>query len=130
VNQTLLGYWWLLALAALELIRQGHYMIFEHSPRYYPFWGGKGVGGTAKRLGRMNDWTRFRIARVLKVLFIILILDLALAKIYHLPPATALIQLPIALVQALPFVFQLAFGFFFVMFQFIGLFWFLSRGGV
>ena len=31
---------------------------------------------------------------------------------------------------ALPFIFQLAFGFFFVMFQFIGLFWFLSRGGI
>ena len=31
---------------------------------------------------------------------------------------------------ALPFIFQLAFGFFFVVFQFVGLFWFLSRGGV
>jgi cell division protease FtsH len=58
------------------------------------------------------------------------IVDLALAKIYHLPPATALIQLPIAITRALPFAFQLAFSFFFIIFQFVGLFWFLSRGGV
>src|ERR687885_3065679 len=32
--------------------------------------------------------------------------------------------------KAVPFVFQLAFAFFFVIFQFVGLFWFLSRGGV
>ena len=32
--------------------------------------------------------------------------------------------------MALPFIIQLAFGFFFVMFQFVGLFWFLSRGGI
>ena len=49
-----------------------------------------------------------------------------------MPPATALFELPAARCshRPLPFVFQLAFGFFFVMSQFVGLFWFLSRGGV
>ena len=31
---------------------------------------------------------------------------------------------------ALPFILQLAFAFFFVIFQFVGMFWFMSKGGV
>jgi ATP-dependent Zn protease len=128
-NQTLRSYWWLLGLAWLEGLRQLHYLISEHWAKYHQFWV-RLFGRIEKRTGRMNDWTRFRVSRVLKVLFVILILDLALAKIYHLPPATALIQLPIALTSALPFAFRLVFYFFLIIFQFVGLFWFLSRGGV
>ena len=42
----------------------------------------------------------------------------------------ALFQAPALLWQALPLILQLAFAFFFIAFQFIGLFWLLSRGGV
>jgi ATP-dependent Zn protease len=42
----------------------------------------------------------------------------------------AIFQLPALLWTAMPFVAQLAFAFFFVIFQFVGLFWFLSRGGI
>src|SRR2546426_4706298 len=101
-DQTLRGYWWLLALAGLEVIRQTHYLVSEHWPRWHRTWTGF-FAGLEKRTGRMNDWTRFRLSRVMKLLFILAIIDLALAKIYHLPPATALIQLPIAIVKALPF---------------------------
>src|SRR5207247_9296274 len=103
--------------------------VSENGARWHKAWTGP-FTGLEKRTGRMNDWTRFRVSRFLKFLFILASIDLALAKIYHLPPATALIQLPIAIVKALPFAFQLAFGFFFIVFQFVGLFWFLSRGGV
>jgi cell division protease FtsH len=130
VNQTLRSYWWLLGLALAEAVRQIHYLISERSARYHRFWTKRVFGRSDKRFRRMNDWTRYRVARVLKFLFVLLIIDLALAKIYHLPPATALIQLPIALTSAMPFIFQLAFSFFFIIFQFVGLFWFLSRGGV
>lgn len=44
--------------------------------------------------------------------------------------AEALVQVPAALFMALLFILQLAFAFFFIAFQFIGLFWLLSRGGV
>jgi ATP-dependent Zn protease len=128
VNQTLLGYWWLLALAGIELIRQVHYVICEHSARYYGWWTAR-FRNWEKRLGRMNDWTRYRIARVLKVIFVLLIIDLALAKIYHLPPATAWIQLPVSIVQALPTIFQFVLYSMIFVFQFVLLFWFLSRGG-
>jgi len=42
----------------------------------------------------------------------------------------AIFQAPALLYGALPMIAQLAFAFFFVAFQFIGLFWLLSRGGV
>ena len=45
-------------------------------------------------------------------------------------PVLALFQAPALLWQALPLILQLAFAFFFIIFQFVGLFWFLSRGGV
>ena len=129
INQTLRSYWWLLALAAVELLRQVHYAISEHWAFWHRTWTGF-FARVEKRTGGMNDWSRFRISRVLKALFVLAIIDLVLAKIYHLPPATALIQLPIALTKALPLAFQLGFAFFFIIFQFVGLFWFLSRGGV
>ena len=106
--------------------RQAHYLVSEHWGRWHKAWTGI-FTKVDKRTGGMNDWTRYRISRVLKLLFILAIIDLALAKIYHLPPATALIQLPIAIVKALPFAFQLAFGFFFIVFQFVGLFWFMKN---
>src|SRR5919198_3178794 len=127
-NQTLRSYWWLLALAGLEAVRQLHYLISEHYKRWHKVWTGL-FKRIEKRTGRVKAWTRYRISRVMKVLFILVMIDLALAKIYHLPPATALIQLPIALTRALPWAFQLAFAFFFIAFQFLGLFWLLSKGG-
>ncbi|MBA3551877.1 MAG: AAA family ATPase [Actinobacteria bacterium] len=128
--QTTRAHWWLLLLAGLELIRQLHYLISERSSAYHRFWTDRVFGGFGRRAGRMNDWNRYRIGRVLKVLFFLVILDLVLAKLFDLSPALALFQLPVVLFQALPFILQLSFGFFFVIVQFVGLFWFLSRGGV
>jgi cell division protease FtsH len=130
INLTARRYWWLLALAVLEALRQVHYLISERSASYYRFWN-KGVfGAYERRTSRMDEWTRFRVARVVKLLFFLVILDLVIAQLFGLPPATALFQLPVLIVQGLPFIFQLAFGFFFVIIQFVGLFWFLSRGGI
>ena len=42
----------------------------------------------------------------------------------------ALFEAPALLWNALPYVLQLSFAFFFIAFQFIGLFWLLTRGGV
>jgi ATP-dependent Zn protease len=42
----------------------------------------------------------------------------------------ALFQAPALFYRALPLILQISFGFFFIAFQFIGLFWLLSRGGV
>src|ERR1700689_178137 len=53
------GYW-VFILIGLELLRQIHYIICEHSARYNQFWVtmvfGK-VEGVSRR--RMSNWTRF-----------------------------------------------------------------------
>ena len=124
-------YAWLTVLAVLELIRQIHYLIEEHSKAYYRFWQKTVFGGYSKRLGHMDDWTRYRMGRAFKTAVFLFALSTFLGRIFHTEPMwLGLLELPARLVVALPFIFQLAFGFFFVIFQFIGLFWFLSRGGV
>ena len=79
----------------------------------------------------MNDWTRYRAGRAFKFVLFLLVLSTLLGRIFDTEPVwLGIVEAPARLVVALPFVLQLAFGFFFVMFQFIGLFWFLSRGGI
>ncbi|HEX2090244.1 MAG TPA: AAA family ATPase [Actinomycetota bacterium] len=128
-QRTAISHSWLLVLAGLEVIRQIHYFVSERSARYHQFWTKRVFGGLNRRTSKMNQWNRYRLGRAVKVLFFLVILDLVLAKIFNLPPAIALFQLPVLLFQAMPFILQLVFAFFFVIFQFVGLFWFLSRGG-
>jgi cell division protease FtsH len=121
--------WWLLALAGLELVRQLHYFVQEQSPAYYRWWTARS-DTVATRTGRMNPWLRFRLARVAKWLFVLLIADLIFAAIIDEPPITALFQAPAALFALFPMGLRLAFYFFIIVFQFIGLYWYLSRGGI
>jgi ATP-dependent Zn protease len=79
----------------------------------------------------MNDYTRYRAGRAFKFVLFLLVLSTLLGRIFDTDPVwLGIVEAPARLAAALPFVLQLAFGFFFVMFQFIGLFWFLSRGGI
>jgi ATP-dependent Zn protease len=122
---------WLLWLMGLELLRQVHYFVSERSPAYHRFWSETLFGGldrAAKR--RMSDWTRFRLARVAKWIAFIALFAVVAGQILETSPVLALFQAPALLFQALPMILQLAFAFFFIAFQFIGLFWLLSRGGV
>jgi cell division protease FtsH len=121
---------WLLALAGVEFLRQVHFFISERWERYHKFWKDKVFGGFERRSGRMTPWNRFRIARALKWLFLIVVVDLVVAQVIGASPALALFQIPVLIVRQLPVLFQLVFGFFFIMLQFIGLFWFLSKGGI
>jgi cell division protease FtsH len=122
--------WWVEALAALELVRQVHYLIAERSPRWYRIWSLGIFALPSKLLRRSSDWTRFRISRLLRVVFALFILALLLGALFHVSPAASLFLVPSALFSALPFIAQLVFAFFFVAFQFLGIFWLLSRGGV
>ena len=124
-------YAWILILAAIELVRQLHYWLEEHSKGYFRFWEKK-VFGSAQGLGRgIDDWTRFRLARAIKFFIVLLALSTFMGRLFNTDPVwLGIVEAPARLVIALPFILQLAFGFFFVIFQFVGLFWFLSRGGV
>jgi cell division protease FtsH len=124
-------YSWIIVLACFELLRQIHYVIEEHSQAYYRFWQKTVFGGVSRRSGKMDDWTRYRVSRALKVFIVLFALSTFLGRIFHTEPVwLGIVEAPARLVVALPFILQLAFAFFFVIFQFIGLFWFLSRGGI
>jgi cell division protease FtsH len=123
--------WWVFVLLGLEVIRQVHFLISERSARYHRFWTHTFFGGFERVTHRrISDWSRFRIWRLLVWLFWIAVVAVVVGKIIHTTPILALLRAPQLLWRALPFVLQLAFAFFFIAFQFIGLFWLLSRGGV
>ncbi|HEX4906467.1 MAG TPA: AAA family ATPase, partial [Acidimicrobiales bacterium] len=130
INRQLDARWWLLLIVAVELLRQGHYLLSEISSRWNHLWTDRIFGAFNRRVGRMNDWTRYRLGRVIRLLVILLIVDLLVASLFDLPPANALIEAPARLFDYLPLVLQLAFALVFMVVQFVGLFWFLSRGGV
>jgi ATP-dependent Zn protease len=122
--------WWIFALGGLELVRQVHYLISEHWAAYHRFWTNKVFGGFNRRSGRMSDWTRYRVARLLKIILFLIILSIVLGAIFDTSPALALVELPRRIIDALPFVFQLMFGALFIIIEFGALFWLLTRGGV
>jgi cell division protease FtsH len=122
--------WWLFLLGGIELLRQTHYLVSEHWAAYHQFWTRKVFGAFNRRSDRMSDWTRYRLARTAKLVVFLVVLAIVLGTIFDTSPVLAIFELPRRIVDALPFVFQLAFAAFFVIFQFAAIFWFLSRGGV
>jgi len=122
---------WVLVLLGVEALRQVHFLVSEHWAGYHRFWTKRVFGGFDRfSRHRFSDWNRFRLARVVKWLIWIAIYALIAGKLLKTSPALAIFQAPAVLWHILPFILQLAFAFFFIAFQFIGLFWLLSRGGV
>jgi len=122
---------WLVWLAGAELARQLHFLVSERSAGYHHFWSERVFGDSNRLLTRrFSDWTRFRLAQLLKWAAFVTLFALAAGQILETSPVLPLFQAPALLFSALPYVFRLAFAFFFIAFQFIGLFWLLSRGGV
>ncbi len=122
--------WWLVLLILIEALRQIHYAISERSPEWNTFFSEVVFKSFNRSTENMNDWTKYRLSRVARIVGLLFILDIFLAAHYHLSIFTALFQAPAALYASMPLILQLAFGFFFVIIQFVGLFWFLSKGGV
>ena len=81
-------------------------------------------------LGKLSDWNRFRLGRVIKWLVFVAMLSVILGAIYKETPVRALFLAPKALWSVLPMIGQLMFAVVFVIIQFAAIFWFLSRGGV
>ncbi|HEU5417004.1 MAG TPA: AAA family ATPase [Streptosporangiaceae bacterium] len=122
---------WVFALFGLEFIRQLHFLISEHWSGYHRFWV-RGIFGGVERVTRrrLSDWTRFRLWRLLTWVFWIAVLAVIAGKLLKSSPVLALLQAPALVWHALPFVLQIMAGVFFVVIQFVALFWFMSRGGV
>ena len=119
-------------LFGLEVLRQIHYLVSEKSAAYHSFWR-DGIFGGMERFtnDHFKPWTRFRVGRLVRWSFYLLIFGLLLDYFIQEVngPLEALVEAPRIFVEALPFIFQLMFGFLFIMVQFVGLFWLLTRGG-
>ena len=126
----------LLVLFGLELIRQIHYLIAEHWKRYYAFWNRIwGRGDRARE--RIDPWTRFRIGRVLWVLFFLFVIGSYISHTYvfgseqrSVSVIEGVLRAPALIMHALPGILQVVFIISIGVLQFVAIFWFMSKGGV
>jgi ATP-dependent Zn protease len=130
------GFWetvedryWIIVLLAVEVVRQFHFLVAEHWGGYYRFWRNGIFGRVDRQVQAVDPWTRFRVGRVAKLVVALVVASVIAGQLTDTSPFTALVSLPGRFVDALPLVFRLLFYFLFVIVQFVGLFWFLSRGG-
>jgi cell division protease FtsH len=126
--------WWLLALAALEVLRQLHYYLQEQSKGYYRFWRNT-LDRQEAALGKINPHVRYRLGRLGRLLVFFWILGAILASFISQPgdQVTALeawFRLPGLIKQSMGQLVYFAFLISFGILQFVGIFWFMSRGGV
>jgi len=122
---------WVFVLMGLELIRQVHFFLSERWARYHRFWTQRVFGGFERYAQRrFRPWTRFRLWRALIWLFWIAVFAVVAGKALHTTAILAIFQAPALIWKALPFLLQIVFLFFIIVIQFVGMFWFLSRGGV
>ncbi|MBX6355402.1 MAG: AAA family ATPase [Micromonosporaceae bacterium] len=123
--------WVVISLAGLEVLRQLHYLVSEHSPGYHRFWIHYVFGGIERvSHRRLSDWTRFRLGRWVKWLIWLALIAILLGQAMDTNPVLVVFQLPALVWSALPFVIQIMFIMFIAVGQFAAIFWFLSRGGV
>jgi cell division protease FtsH len=121
---------WVEVLIGLEVLRQLHFLVSEHWSGYYRLWSRGIFGRTERASHRLSDWTRFRVARALKWLIFIALLALILGKAYHTSPVHGLFLLPGTILHALPIILYVMAIVSLGILQFVGIFWFMSRGGV
>jgi ATP-dependent Zn protease len=120
---------WLIVLLAIEVLRQLYYLVTETSKPAYRASNAM-FGGSDKLAHRMNDYTRFRIARVSRWLFWLALIAIIFGLIYHTSPIQGLFQVPGAIAREAPLILYVVFIMLLAVGQFAMLFWFLSRGGV
>jgi cell division protease FtsH len=126
--------WWLLALAAIEVLRQLHYYLQEQSKGYYRFWRHT-LDREEAALGKINPHVRFRLGRLGRLLVFGWILGAILASFISQPgdqvnALEAWFRLPGLIKQSMGQLVYFAFLISFGILQFVGIFWFMSRGGV
>jgi cell division protease FtsH len=128
---------WMFVVAAIELVRQLHYLVCEHWAAYNTFWERHVWGAWERRAGKMNPWLRFRLGRVWRIIWMTAILAFILAALWDLTPVQALVEAPSRIWNVLfstsaqlPFIFNVIFILGIAVMQFVAIFWFMSKGGV
>ena len=128
---------WLLWVAAVEVVRQIHYLFSESAPRYHGLWTRNVWGRWNRRMTKLNPWFRFRMARLFRVGVMVAIVAFILAFLWHESPVQALVAAPARLwhnafttMTGLPAIIYVGFIVSLSIVQFAAIFWFMSRGGV
>lgn len=129
-RRTVNSKWWIFVLFGLEVIREIHYLISERSARWYTFWRKSFFGAFDRMLDRIPPGPRWRLGRLTRLVFFVVVLSLVLGRIFDTSPVLAIVELPSRAVVALPFAFQMLFLFFVIIIQFVGLGWWISRQGI
>lgn len=128
---TLESKWWIIVLFGLEVVRQIHYLLCERSTRYYAIWREQIVRRWNHRIGRINAYNRYRIARALKVLLVIAVALLVLARIFDTTIFRAPYDFLDWVIDQTPAFLQIViFLTFWIGFQFGLILYFATRGGV
>jgi cell division protease FtsH len=128
--------WWLLALAGLEALRQIHYLISERNGNYHYAVQHKFFGAWDRWWGKRNPWLRYRMQRLAKIGFWVFLLTVIFSNVWGLSLIDTLVQAPRNLLykpfgaSGLPWFFTIVFGMFQGILYFVGIFWFMSKGGV
>lgn len=137
ISDQLRSKWWLVLLAGVELARQVHYLVCEHSARYNQFWEQHVWGAWNRRVEKMNPWLRYRINRAFRVAVIGFILLCICAALWNVTLLTALVEAPSRLwdlafgpLQSMPALIYILFFVGMAIIQFVAIFWFMSKGGV
>jgi ATP-dependent Zn protease len=130
-DMTLRSKWWVVALFGLEALRQIHFLFCEHSAAYYSFWRHHVFGRWNKNAGKFNAYTRYRVARALKIVLFILVALLILARIFDTTIFRAPYDFLDWLIDNTPQMLQIVmFLVFWIGFQFGLIIFFATRGGV
>ena len=129
LREVITAHRWILILAVLEAARQIHFLVAERSASYHAFWQEQ-FGRTDSLTSRWSAWTRYRVARFAKFLFFAVVAILVASAVSGIPASMVLFELPARLFSVMPLLLQLAFALMFGILQFVGIFWFLSRGGI
>lgn len=119
----------LLALFVIELVRQLHFFIAEFASGYYLFWK-RIFERSDSRIMRIKPWTRFRLARVFRWVFVLYVVAAITGSFIGTSAIGAVVQAPQLILQSMPFLLQIVFYIFIAIIQFVAIFWFLSRGGI
>lgn len=121
---------WVLVLLALEWVRQIHFFLAERWAGYYRFWKSTVFGRFDGRSQRLDPWTRFRLGRVLRWIFALVVVSVIVGQVADQSPVDAMVSLPGRMNDALPMAARLIVYPLLMISQFVLLFWFLGRGGI
>lgn len=86
--------WWVLILAGLEVVRQIHNIISEHSKGWHQFWQQKVFGGWERLMSRMKPYTRFRVSRLVKRLMFVAVVGTIFSWMWGLNLFQAIAEAP------------------------------------